>query len=145
MESGADPNGASHSSAVAVRGKKIAHLQAESLDDLLGGTSRAAEEEDTAVLPLLYVEVRGYPVVVCGAEGPVEAVLTSRPAGELGGTRPAETAHSRRSPRPPYGSKVSDGGISRLASCAVLGAIILSPFASPPLWAALPASAFFLS
>ena len=46
--------------------KQIAHLQAEGLDDLLGRASRAAEEEDTAVLSLLYVEVRGYPASCAG-------------------------------------------------------------------------------
>ena len=119
-------NGASHSSAVAARGKQMAHLQAESLDDLLGGTSRAAEEEDTAVLPLLYVEVRGYPVVVCGAEGPVEAVLGpyAFQAVESLLARLRRRTHDDP-PRPPHGTKVSDGGISWLASCAVLAAIIL--------------------
>src|SRR5215218_7468405 len=74
-------NGTPFSPAVAVRrdvrGEQIAHLQAEGLDDLLSGAARAAEEEDTAILSLLDVEVRGSLVVVCGAEGPVEAVLGS--------------------------------------------------------------------
>ena len=58
-------------------------------------------------------------------------VLTPYRAGEERLDGPRWRAHDNL-PRPPHGSNwLRDGGISFLASCAVLGAIILLPL--PPL------------